>query len=62
MMLIRACVIRLTLKFYVTFELSFIHSNDDIKYLSGDYIMYLFEWLEYNSASWDILIDTRHPE
>ena len=37
----------------------FIHGNTDIKHLSGDHIIYWIEWLEDDSAVWDIQIDTR---
>ena len=37
----------------------FIHGNADIKHLSGDHIIYWIEWLEDDSAVWDIQIDTR---
>ena len=37
----------------------FMHNNADIKYLSGDCIMYCIKWLEDDSAVWDIQIDTR---
>ena len=37
----------------------FIHSNADVKHLSGDYIMHCIVWLEDDSAVWDIQINTR---
>ena len=47
-----------------TFEFELIcdirtHSNAYVNYLSGDYIMHWIEWLEDDSAVWDIQIDTR---
>ena len=35
------------------------HSNADIKHLSRDYATYWIEWLEDESAVWDIQIDTK---
>ena len=36
-----------------------IYSNADIKHLSRDYATHGIEWLEDESAVWDIQIDTK---